>query len=873
MDTAIEYVGEQKYWGTLGHLLVSLALGGGLLAFFLYLKAEIWPELKRWARGAFLLHGGAVLAIFGLMVFLLLNHRFEYYYVWQHSNRAMSPRYIFSALWEGQEGSFLLWMAWHVLVGILLMTWAGRFESRTMWVLCLVQVFLNTMILGIQWVGKNGQVFTLGSDLFTLTRLHPSMRNVPLFLQPDYLDKLDGRGLNPLLQNYWMTIHPPVLFLGFAASVVPYAFVVGNLRVGDWHSWVKPVIPWSFAALALLGAGILMGAAWAYEALSFGGFWAWDPVENASLVPWLALAAGAHLLLLPRLQGLNHFLAVLFLTLSFILVLWSTFLTRSGILGNSSVHSFTDLGMSGQLLLYVGFFAWLPGTVTLQRSGGLWRWTNLLFVASVAGVILFIPHSATSRIVLLLTGIVYLVLTFGKGSRFIGGWKSSEPLLSREIWMFTGALVLFLSWFQIIHETSRPALGKAFAGIPVLQNLYPADYAPPSNIIDKYNYVQGLLAGAILLLMAGTQFLRYRMGSDPKTFLKSMAMSAAWALVPTLLAGWVLPVRGKLHYLLLFYLAVFSVIANGLYMVQQARLRWKESAASLAHMGFGLTLAGAVLAGGFKTIVSANQNDIINLETLSKDFKNAENLLLHRHDTVALHTYRVVYYKDSVQAPRVYFGIKFLDQKNRELFTLWPQVQTNPRMGDVAEPSTRHRLLSDLYTHISYVDKNKLNFLLNPDSSLNEGFREVGTFRMRDGDSVQTTNALIVFTGLRSITPLQDTQTPERLELEASFLITDHKKKISLVKPTVLIENNRYQSFAARCENTGTRLEVTRILPQERRVEVRVSQPALNPKDDFVILQAILFPGINLLWAGAILMTLGIGMAVYKRARKTSKSS
>lgn len=872
MDTVIEYIGEQTLWGSLGRALVSGALGAGLLAFFLYLKAESWPEMRRYARGAFLLHGVAIMTVFGLMVFLLLNHRFEYYYVWQHSNRAMSPRFIFSALWEGQEGSFLLWMAWHVVVGICLMLWAGRFESRAMWVLSLVQVFLVTMILGIQWVGKEGQVFTLGSDLFTLTREHPNMRNVPLFLQPDYLEKLDGRGLNPLLQNYWMTIHPPMLFLGFAASVVPYAFIVGSLRVGDWHSWIKPVIPWSFVALALLGAGILMGAAWAYEALSFGGFWAWDPVENASLVPWLALAAGAHLLLLPRLQGLNHFLAVLFLTLSFVLVLWSTFLTRSGILGNSSVHSFTDLGMSGQLLLYVGFFAWLPGALVLHHSKGLWRWANVFFAGLVVGLFLLTRHTATSRLVLLLGIVLFLMLTMAQAFRSLDGWKSSEPLLSREIWMFTGALVLSLSWFQIIHETSRPALGKAFAGIPVLQELYPADYAPPSNIIDKYNYVQGLLAGAILLLMGATQFLRYRMAAEPRPFLKNMLWSAVLALVPTLLTGLFVPVNGKLQYLLLFYLAIFSVVANALYMIRVARLRLKESAASLAHIGFGLTLAGAVLAGGFRTIVSANQNDVINLENLSKDFKNAENLLLHRHDTVALHTYRVVYFRDSVQPPRVYFGIKFLDKDNRELFTLWPQVQTNPRMGDVAEPSTRHRLLSDLYTHVSYVDINKLNFLLNPDSSLSEGFREVGTFRMRDGDTVQTTNALIVFVGLRSLTPLQDVQTPQRLELEASFFITDHKKNISLVKPTILIENNRYQSFAARCENTGTRLEVTQILPQERRVEVRVSQPALNPKDDFVILQAILFPGINLLWAGAILMTAGILLAVFRRARGFQKS-
>ncbi|MDV7399460.1 cytochrome c biogenesis protein CcsA, partial [Arthrospira platensis SPKY1] len=100
---------------------------------------------------------------------------------------------------------------------------------------------------------------------------------------------MQGSGLNPLLQNYWMTIHPPTLFLGFASTAIPFAYAIAGLWTKEHQAWLKPALPWALFSGAILGTGILMGGAWAYEALSFGGYWAWDPVENMSLVPWLIL--------------------------------------------------------------------------------------------------------------------------------------------------------------------------------------------------------------------------------------------------------------------------------------------------------------------------------------------------------------------------------------------------------------------------------------------------------------------------------------------------------------------------------------------------------------------------------------------------------
>jgi cytochrome c-type biogenesis protein CcmF len=176
---------------------------------------------------------------------------------------------------------------------------------------------------------------------------------LPFIQNANYLAKLNGRGLNPLLMNYWMTIHPPTLFLGFASTLIPFSFSIAALWNKQYTKWQIVALPWTYFGILILGVGVLMGGAWAYEALSFGGFWAWDPVENSSLVPWLVLVAAGHTMIINKNKGgslfTTHFLAIG----SFLLVLYSTFLTRSGVLGNASVHAFTDLGMTGQLVIYV----------------------------------------------------------------------------------------------------------------------------------------------------------------------------------------------------------------------------------------------------------------------------------------------------------------------------------------------------------------------------------------------------------------------------------------------------------------------------------------------------------------------------------------
>ena len=180
--------------------------------------------------------------------------------------------------------------------------------------------------------------------------------DAPVFqMNPDFIPK-DGNGLNALLQNYWMVIHPPTLFLGFATTLVPFAYCIAGLWTGKVNDWIRPALPWALFSAMVLGVGILMGAYWAYETLNFGGYWNWDPVENAVYVPWLVLVASYHTMITYRKSNTALKTSVILVVATFILILYSTFLTRSGILGESSVHSFTDLGLSGQLLIYLLVF-------------------------------------------------------------------------------------------------------------------------------------------------------------------------------------------------------------------------------------------------------------------------------------------------------------------------------------------------------------------------------------------------------------------------------------------------------------------------------------------------------------------------------------
>ncbi|RKZ11018.1 hypothetical protein DRQ32_06550 [bacterium] len=268
---------------------------------------------------------------------MLLSDEFAIRYIYGHSSEALPLAYKVGSLWSGQEGSLLLWtFVLCAFSAVAVFTQRHRHNRLlpvaipVMMVTAVFFLFLNNFRTNPfeQWTG----ITAAGAEVpFT----------------PD-----DGRGLNPLLQHWAMVIHPPILYIGYIGFVVPFAFCIAALvtrQLGS--SWVVTVRRWTLTAWMFLAAGILLGGKWAYMELGWGGYWAWDPVENASLIPWLTGTAFLHSVIVQEKRGMLKVWNVTLICLTFILSILGTFLTRSGVV--SSVHSFAQSNVGDAFGVYL----------------------------------------------------------------------------------------------------------------------------------------------------------------------------------------------------------------------------------------------------------------------------------------------------------------------------------------------------------------------------------------------------------------------------------------------------------------------------------------------------------------------------------------
>ena len=442
-----KFEGEHLLPGQLGHFFIILALVSSLIAlisFFNASRTQNETDKNQWMKFAkinFAIQAFSILFIFCTVFYICYNHYYEYMYAYKHASKELETKFLLACIWEGQEGSFILWMFWQALLGIILIRTQKEWEAPVMSIFALVQAFLSSMILGVVIPGIE---LKIGSSPFILLR--EAMQDPIFATNPDFIPA-DGHGLNPLLQNYWMVIHPPTLFLGFAATLIPFSFCLSGLYFKKYTEWIKPALPWALFGGTVLGIGILMGGYWAYETLSFGGYWNWDPVENAVYVPWLILVAAIHTMMLYKSKQRGLGISIILVVSVFLLILYSTFLTRSGILGDASVHSFTDLGLSGQLLVYLLVFC--AGAILLIAL----RWKQLPLKADEIEV--YAP----------------------------------------EFWVFLGMAALCLMGFQVLIPTSFPVINKVL-GLAGIQS----SLAPPADQIGFYSKLQLWFAVSVAML-------------------------------------------------------------------------------------------------------------------------------------------------------------------------------------------------------------------------------------------------------------------------------------------------------------------------------------------------------------------------------------
>ena len=464
------------------------------------------------ARAAFKVQWLALLGGAVFLWWILFNHQFQYQYVHDYSSRSMPSYYVYAAFWGGQEGTFLLWALLTTTLGLVLMRWKSALTQPAMF-------FLNIPVLLLTFVSVIRGPFLRSAQAYT-----------------------DGAGLNPLLQDYWMTIHPPILFTGFSSFVVPFAIACAALLKRDYDGWVKPVLPWVVFSTAIQATGFIMGGVWAYKVLGWGGYWGWDPVENGSLIPWLANIALLHGLLVQRVTGslrrTNFFLAVT----SYVLVLYASFLTRSGVLADFSVHSFAA---NDQWHLPFGLGGFLISFIVL---------------AAVAGYGL----------------LLYRLREIPKAPEALGSF-------SRESFMWLGQLVFMLMCALVAVGMSAPLITRLFG--------------PPSNVqTSYYNLVNAPLAIAMGILLGIAPLLRWRQ-HETEHFLKSALPSVLFGVVVAVVAA-VLGVRQPMPALIMFAMG-FALATNLVVTLKGFKASWKHGAAYLGHMGATIMIIGVIASSGY----------------------------------------------------------------------------------------------------------------------------------------------------------------------------------------------------------------------------------------------------------------------------------
>ena len=415
----------------------------------------------------------------------LAQHDFSYSYVAQHTSRELPLGYTLTAFWGGQEGSLLLWLfvlCGYSVAAVLTARRAGR--EVIAWV--------------VPVLGLIGSFFAM---LLVFVASPFATQAAPA----------DGAGLNPSLQNPYMAIHPPMLYLGYVGLTVPFAFAMGALlaRRTD-ERWIVATRRWTLAAWAFLGVGQLLGAHWAYVEIGWGGYYAWDPVENAALMPWLAATAYLHSVMIQEKRGMLKVWNVLLVVLAFCLSIFGTFLTRSGII--QSIHSFTQSSIGPWFLGFICFITAASLALVFARLPLLRAKTRLESLVSREATFLYNNLLLVALALTILWGVIYPLV-----SEAVTGQAAtvSKPYYNFFLHSFGLPLLLLMGIGPLVawRRASLRALGRTFlwpvvaalaAGIGLL-----AAGAGSSRIgVIAYTFSVFVLASIVLEFARGTRARR-----------------------------------------------------------------------------------------------------------------------------------------------------------------------------------------------------------------------------------------------------------------------------------------------------------------------------------------------------------------------------
>ncbi|MBT7190813.1 MAG: heme lyase CcmF/NrfE family subunit [Anaerolineae bacterium] len=379
-----------------GILVITLLVTVYSVAAAIYGETKKSAEMVESARRAMLLALPLITIASAILIYLLVNDRYDVEYVWSVTNRSM-PMYLkITAWWGGQPGSLLFW-SWLLSTftsAVTLRKW-DRDRELLPWVLVVTGVTLAFFI-------------SLNVFFENPFKLIPAGISVPL----------DGRGLNPLLRHPGMIIHPPAQYLGFVAFTIPFAFAIAALITGRTDDrWIRITRRWTLWAWLFLSLGLVLGMRWAYDVLGWGGYWGWDPVEIAALMPWLTGTAFLHSVMIQEKRGMLKHWNMILIILTFDLVIFGTFLTRSGVL--SSVHAFAQSEIGPLFFLFITF-TFITSIVLV-----FYRWVDLKSETEMKSML-------SREALFLLNNLLFLSILV------VSFWGVMFPLISE---LFTGSKV------------------------------------------------------------------------------------------------------------------------------------------------------------------------------------------------------------------------------------------------------------------------------------------------------------------------------------------------------------------------------------------------------------------------------------------------
>ena len=531
--------------GAFGRGSVIAAIVFFVLAFAGMLATKRWSSVEKAGTASFVLGCLSLFSAFATLTLLFVKDQFQYAYVWEHSATETSLAYKVAAVWTAQEGSFLLWACGAAAFALLALRGTGPYRRG----------FVGTTSL---FLGALGGILAYETPFEIMKQVVAHGKTfVPLV----------GNGMTPSLQNYWVVIHPPTIFLGFGSLSLIAAYAVAAMLRGDAEDWVTRVRPWALVSTAILGLGISMGGLWAYETQGWGGFWAWDPVENVSFVPWLFVVALAHGLIVQAARkkwaGTNLFLG----GVPFLVFVYGTYLTRSGLLDKVSNHSFATMDdhARGILKLFLLAAIGLFGAVFFFRGREAARLANAEAQPDEMGA----SRENLYRYGMLMLALLGVVITLGMSWPVVTALRGGQGSRVEEslyhlvvVWFFLPlmglmAITPFVSWRRMEGTVLRERLfGVSCIAI-------------------------GLTGLLHLLLISTPMGVHLEPGATVAAPFGRHLPLALWMLV-------------------LLFSVVFVVVANAWRVVELAKRSALGTGGFVAHLGVAVLLGGLILSRGYE---------------------------------------------------------------------------------------------------------------------------------------------------------------------------------------------------------------------------------------------------------------------------------